>query len=590
MIRLQDIADMAGVSRTTVSNVINGNTKRVSQKTIDKITAILKEQNYVPHMGSVMLSGHGSRIIGVVLGFAQAHGMYSLQDSFVGELVGTIQMEAEMKGYYIMLIGGENIQNVVDIASRWNVEGLIILGYNDEKYRKLSRKLNKKMVLIDAYPAGEYFFQNVGVDDYSGGYQIGSYLCSCGFDKALFLAETDIDEDGNETRVYPFSEVFCHVVGLASAKTGVEGVANYELLSTSGNIINQLSDDLSGEKSVGYDVVTTLVPKLQEAAYKALGSNKGAVVAMEPSTGRVLAMVSKPDYDPNEAPEMYSEWLGYDSSDSVLLNRATQGLYSPGSTFKVLTALEYVREYPDYENYSFDCTGSAYVNGGTTIPCYNGSVHGHQDLKLGFANSCNGVFSTIGFRLNLSKYRQLCEDFYYNKNLDIGIESSVSSFTLDENSGVSEIQETGIGQGKTMVSPMHNLMIISAIANRGVMMQPYFVEKVQTRSGDVVSTTTPKQKSVVCTPSEADTIGEFCRAVVTEGTGYAFTYTSYTVAGKTGTAQFDNSDRVHSWFIGYAPYENPQISFCVILEGGYTGVPGAQQVTKALLDAFFDEY
>ena len=154
------------------------------------------------------------------------------------------------------------------------------------------------------------------------------------------LAETDIDEDGNETRVYPFSEVFCHVVGLASAKTGVEGVANYELLSTSGNIINQLSDDLSGEKSVGYDVVTTLVPKLQEAAYKALGSNKGAVVAMEPSTGRVLAMVSKPDYDPNEASEMYSEWLGYDSSDSVLLNRATQGLYSPGSTFKVLTALE----------------------------------------------------------------------------------------------------------------------------------------------------------------------------------------------------------------------------------------------------------
>ena len=195
MIRLQDIADMAGVSRTTVSNVINGNTKRVSQETIDKITAILKEQNYVPHMGSVMLSGHGSRIIGVVLGFAQAHGMYSLQDSFVGELVGTIQMEAERKGYYVMLIGGENIQNVVDIASRWNVEGLIILGYNDEKYRKLSRKLNKKMVLIDAYPAGEYFFQNVGVDDYSGGYQIGSYLCSCGFDKALFLAETDIDSD-----------------------------------------------------------------------------------------------------------------------------------------------------------------------------------------------------------------------------------------------------------------------------------------------------------------------------------------------------------------------------------------------------------
>ena len=178
MIRLQDIADMAGVSRTTVSNVINGNTKRVSQSTIDRITAILKEQNYVPHMGSVMLSGHGSRIIGVVLGFSFIHGMQSLQDSFVGEITGTLQVEAENRGYYIMLIGGERIDNVVDMASRWNVEGLIIIGYNEEQYHQLSRKLNKKMVLIDAYPKGGYSFQNVGVDDYSGGYQIGEYLHS----------------------------------------------------------------------------------------------------------------------------------------------------------------------------------------------------------------------------------------------------------------------------------------------------------------------------------------------------------------------------------------------------------------------------
>ena len=401
------------------------------------------------------------------------------------------------------------------------------------------------------------------------------------------LAETDIDEDGNETRVYPFSEVFCHVVGLASAKTGVEGVANYELLSTSGNIINQLSDDLSGEKSVGYDVVTTLVPKLQEAAYKALGSNKGAVVAMEPSTGRVLAMVSKPDYDPNEAPEMYSEWLGYDSSDSVLLNRATQGLYSPGSTFKVLTALEYVREYPDYENYSFDCTGSAYVNGGTTIPCYNGSVHGHQDLKLGFANSCNGVFSTIGFRLNLSKYRQLCEDFYYNKNLDIGIESSVSSFTLDENSGVSEIQETGIGQGRTMMTPLHNMMIAASVANDGVMMTPYIVDSISDSEGRTVVKNKPAEAGTVMSAEEAEYLTECMREVITSGTGNSMKYSSYEAAGKTGSAQYDDSDRYHSWFTGFAPYDNPQIAVCVILEGGYSGVSSAQVVAKAVFDTYF---
>ena len=144
-------------------------------------------------MGSVMLSGHGSRIIGVVLGFAYTHGMQSLQDPFVGELIGTIQKETEEKGYYVMLIGGENIQNVVDIASKWNVEGLIILGYDKDQYRRLSRKLNKKMILIDAYPKGAYTFQNVGVDDYSGGYQIGEYLYSRGYEKALFIAETDQD-------------------------------------------------------------------------------------------------------------------------------------------------------------------------------------------------------------------------------------------------------------------------------------------------------------------------------------------------------------------------------------------------------------
>ena len=94
-----------------------------------------------------------------------------------------------------MLIGGESIQNVVDIASKWNVEGLLILGYNEEQYRRLSRRLNKKMILIDAYPEGAYTFQNVGIDDYSGGYQIGEYLYSCGYKKALFVAETERDSD-----------------------------------------------------------------------------------------------------------------------------------------------------------------------------------------------------------------------------------------------------------------------------------------------------------------------------------------------------------------------------------------------------------
>ena len=188
MIRIQDIADMAGVSRTTVSNVIRGNTKRVSQETIDRITKILEEQNYVPNMASMSLTGNVSKIIGLVT-YHKVHGMHATQDTFVGELLGTIENEIRKRGYYLMLISAETHQEVVSIASSWNMDGLIVLGYTEKEYNKLRKKLNKKMILIDTYPDNEYTFQNVGVDDFDGGYQVGKYLCECGYTKALFLAE-----------------------------------------------------------------------------------------------------------------------------------------------------------------------------------------------------------------------------------------------------------------------------------------------------------------------------------------------------------------------------------------------------------------
>ena len=194
MIRLQDIAEIAGVSRTTVSNVIQGRTKRVSQKTIDKITKIIDEQGYVPNMASMSLTGNVSKIIGIVT-YSWIHGMHATMDSFVGEFIGTIAREAEEKGYYIMLIGGEDYNNVVSVASAWNMDGLIILGYSEKEQDILRKKLNKKMVLVDTYASKEYTFQNVGVDDYSGGYQIGEYLRECGYKKAVMFGESDEASD-----------------------------------------------------------------------------------------------------------------------------------------------------------------------------------------------------------------------------------------------------------------------------------------------------------------------------------------------------------------------------------------------------------
>lgn len=401
------------------------------------------------------------------------------------------------------------------------------------------------------------------------------------------LATTKKDENGAEYRYYTYGNMFSHVVGIKSEKMGIEGLADFELLSHSDNFFKQLLDDVSGKKMKGNSVTTTLEVSLQQAAWTALGDNKGAVVVMEPDTGNVLALVSKPDFKPNEAREKYSEWLAYQSSDSVLLNRATSGLYAPGSTFKIVTALEYVIENPQYSDFAFDCEGSVTVDGGTTIPCAGQKAHGTLDLKKSFAKSCNSAFSVIGTTLDRGRFRYLCNGLYFNTNLNIGLNTAKSSFTLAADSSLSEVQETAIGQGNTMMSPIHNLLITSAVANGGVMMQPNFIKNVKDADGNIVEEIVPMVKAQVADGQAAGVVCEYMRSVVTDGTATAFKYAQYAVAGKTGTAQYGTQGLTHSWFTGFAPYEDPQISICVILEGGYTG-KSAQYVAKEVLDVYFN--
>ena len=153
------------------------------------------------------------------------------------------------------------------------------------------------------------------------------------------LAYSDLDGEENETRMYPYDEMFSHVVGFSThGRTGIEAQANYYLINSNAPISDKVVNDMAGVKNPGDDVFTTLDVKLQETAYKALGVYDGAIIITEPSTGKVLAMVSKPDFNPNEVDAMWEELAG-DTESGRLLNRATQGLYPPGSTFKIITAL-----------------------------------------------------------------------------------------------------------------------------------------------------------------------------------------------------------------------------------------------------------
>lgn len=166
------------------------------------------------------------------------------------------------------------------------------------------------------------------------------------------LAETRTDAAGNEQRVYPYADVFAHIVGYDTkdhGRAGIESGENFNLLRSHAFILEQAMHKLTDQKNIGDDVVTTLQTSLQNAAYQALGEFDGAVAVLEPATGKILAMVSKPDFDPNTVSENWDEIVADEQEKSAFLNRASQGLYPPGSTFKILTALEYIREHPlDY--------------------------------------------------------------------------------------------------------------------------------------------------------------------------------------------------------------------------------------------------
>ena len=285
----------------------------------------------------------------------------------------------------------------------------------------------------------------------------------------VVLATSNLNEDGSQTREYPYGRMFAHAVGYVNnGKGGIESSSNFQLLRSHSFFLTQLVNDLTDQKSQGDSVVTTLNYEVQEAAYEALGNDDGAVVVLEADTGKVLAMVSKPDYDPNTLAEDW-ETIVNDDSSSVLLNRASSGLYPPGSTFKIFTALEYIHENPDYESYRFDCEGELSVDG-SEIHCYHNSVHGQQNLIESFANSCNTSFANIGLSLNVGEFADFLDSALFNRELPGDVSGAASRFSLTEEDGTAKRMQTAIGQGDTLVSPLHMAMTAAAVANDGTAM------------------------------------------------------------------------------------------------------------------------
>ena len=403
------------------------------------------------------------------------------------------------------------------------------------------------------------------------------------------LASTSVDYTGNEVRYYPYSNIYAHTVGYGTnGRSGLEATSNNILLTSHSPLLEQIRSAGSDTKVQGDTLVVTLNHRLQQAAYYALGSFNGAVVALEPDSGRVLAMVSKPDFDPNSISYIWDDVVS-DNSSGLLLNRATQGLYPPGSTFKILTTLAWLRQNGgDDSSFLYDCQGMVSRND-VNITCYNGAVHGNETLKQAFANSCNTAFATIGLSLNRNDFRTLCESFLFNHTLPTDILHSQSKFFLRKDSPDGDVMTTSIGQGDTLVTPLHMAMITSAVANAGVLMKPYMIARVESPEGEVVSETKPEIFGELMTVDEAQTLGEYMQATVQEGTGAALSYNSYSVAGKTGSAEYDANGvtGTHSWFVGYSNVDDPDLVLAVIAEDGGTGSATAVPIAQQIFDAYY---
>ncbi|MEG0565805.1 MAG: penicillin-binding transpeptidase domain-containing protein [Hungatella sp.] len=402
------------------------------------------------------------------------------------------------------------------------------------------------------------------------------------------LAETLVGEDGEERRNYPFGSLFAHVVGYSTkGKTGLETLGNFYMLTSHVNLVEQVVNELSSKKNLGDHVVTTLDVGLQQVASDALGDRNGAVVVMEPDTGKVLAMVSKPNYDPNNLDADWSRLTAEDAVGSQLLNRATQGLYPPGSTFKMVTALEYMREHPDdYGDYQFDCDG-IYEPGDYTIQCFHKTAHGTQNLEQAFANSCNGAFADLGLTLNLEAFSTTANQLLFNAEQPLSIAYTKSVYHMKPKADMWEILQTSIGQGSTQITPMHNAMLTAAIANGGMLMKPYFLDHVENVGGENIKQFMPAAFGELMSAAEAQKLTELLSGVVEYGTGSALRTDAYTVAGKTGSAEFETGKETHAWFVGFAPAENPQIAISVIVEEGGSGGKTAAPIARSIFDTYF---
>ena len=388
-------------------------------------------------------------------------------------------------------------------------------------------------------------------------------------------------------RIYPYKEAFAHVIGYCcEGKSGIEALCNYDLSMPCESGLKIFLNDFEDKKGLTNSVVTTMDVTLQEACYNALGNQNGAIVMMNPKTGEILAMVSTPSFDPNHMDEVLLS-IAEDKNSSILLNRATQGKYTPGSVFKLFTTLEYIRENPDtYDKYKFLCNGEFQYDK-YAIHCYHRTKHGEISIEKAFAYSCNCFFGSAAMNFDRESFFNTLESCLFNNRLPFLLSYEKSYVDVKKSTEDKQMVQIGIGQSNTYVTPLHIALITSCIANKGTLMKPYLVQYVQDNHKRVVQKNEPSKYGTLMSEEEAALLTTYMRDTVLYGTGKKIKK-ELMAAGKTGTAEYSGtSQNTHAWFTGFAPYDDPQIVITVIVEDAGSGSTVAVPIASELLEIYF---
>ncbi|MEV4377497.1 penicillin-binding protein 2 [Streptosporangium sp. NPDC049644] len=407
-------------------------------------------------------------------------------------------------------------------------------------------------------------------------------------------------------RRYPEGKLYAPITGFFAPESerDMERAENRLLNGTSADLLIRRSIDLfTAKRSKGANVDLTINPKAQEAAYKALGASgkKGALVAIEPKTGAILAMVSIPTYDPNplSKPDKGDVNAAYNKldkdEDKPLVNRAIERTYPPGSTFKVVTMAAYL-ESDDTLGPETQVDAPQVLdlpNTTADLPNYGGAACGAGRVTLSFAleKSCNTPFGKIAMELGYDVLRDQAARFGIGgEPLSIPLPVAGSGIGPEEDQAA--LAQASIGQRSNQMTPLQMAMVAAGIANNGVVMKPYLVNKIADAEGGEIETADPEELDTAMSEDNARKLQEMMINVVNKGTASAAQIPGVTVGGKTGTAETARGRDPHAWFISFAPAEDPKVAVALIVEsgsagsdasGGQTAAPIAKSVMEAVL-------